>query len=90
MMVFSSNLFQWDKHTQTFVGEVSDLGPLPQGFESKNGRPGIHIKSERTGAVLWFECFHQYVNQDNELEYWRFQVYHRPTKKMISLKLYND
>jgi hypothetical protein len=90
--VIGSEQFTWSPETRSFVGEASELeGQLAQnGWDRLNyqkGEWGFHMRSQRTGKLVWFKRDHEVRDAENDLVSVEFVADHHMA---IKLTVFND
>ena len=94
MLEISSQLFTWDPKTQTFAGEASCLEHEleRQGWrrlDYRGGQWGFHMRSHRSGRLLWFQRHQEHRDPEGELTLVEFQGHLAPGQ-VIRLLVFND
>ena len=94
MLTINSDRFTWNPGFQCFAGEASDLEAelTRQGrdqLDYQGGQWGFHMRSQRTGRVLWFQRVREHRDADGELTDVEFMA-HLTSARIIQLKVFND
>lgn len=94
MLEISSQLFSWDASSDTFTGEASELeGELErQGWrrlDYRGGQWGFHMRSHRTGRILWFQRGLEHRDPEGELVHVEFRAHLTPGRQLV-LRVFND
>lgn len=92
-LVIGSENFTWDRKTQTFSAEASDLEYFMDRegrsrLDYVNGKWGFSMRSARTGRVVWFQRVREYRDRDNDLVSVLFVADLGDRK--VSLTVFND
>jgi hypothetical protein len=74
----SSAYFNWQKDTNTFVAEMSDLSkhfnPMKQVWND-SADVGFVLIGEKTDKEVIFTFSHEDKNQEGEVQGWNFEIY---------------
>jgi hypothetical protein len=94
MLIITSDLFSWNPATQCFAGEASELEAelLRQGrdrLDYRDGQWGFHMRSQRSGQVLWFQRVGEHRDAEGELTHVEFVANLSPAMR-IQLMVFND
>jgi hypothetical protein len=94
MLEISSRLFTWDSRSDTFSGEASELeGELArQGWtrlDYRGGQWGFHMRSHRTGRLLWFQRAGEHRDAEGDLLHVEFRAHLAPGRQ-LTLQVFND
>lgn len=94
MLEISSRLFTWDPATQGFAGEASCLEHelARQGWrrlDYRGGQWGFHMRSHRTGRLLWFQRVGEQRDREGELVHVEFSA-QLPPGRVLRLQVFND
>lgn len=94
MLEISSRLFTWNHGTGTFAGEASELeGELARlgwtRLDYRGGQWGFHMRSHRTGNLLWFQREIEHRDAEGDLTHVEFRANLAPGQ-WIKLVVFND
>ena len=94
MLIITSQHFSWNPATQCFAGEASELEAemLRQGatrLDHRTGQWGFHMRSHRTGQLLWFRRATEHRDADGDIVHVEFSA-NLATGKTIKLLVFND
>lgn len=94
MLEINSRLFSWDHASGTFSGEAAELEHelARQGrdrLDYRGGHWGFHMRSHRTGNLLWFQRCTEHRDAEGELTHVEFRACLAPGQA-ITLLVFND
>lgn len=94
MLEISSRLFAWNGEAMSFTGEASglELELARQGWQRldyRGGQWGFHMRSHRTGRLLWFRRMGEHRDAGGELVEVEFRANLAPGRH-IALRVLND
>ena len=94
MLEISSNLFTWIPESDTFSGEASLLEHelVRQGWgrlDYRGGQWGFHMRSSRTGRLLWFQREGEHRDAEGDLVHVEFRAHLAPGRQ-LTLQVFND
>lgn len=82
MPYLSSKLFDYDRATDTFYAEVSELGPQPFGSVFNDAiDSGFSMVSAKTAAIADFYIYNTNRDADSDVTHWLL----KPTRDTIQL-----
>ena len=90
----SSEHFTWNPETRTFAGEASELEHEMQRqghsrLDYQGGQWGFHMRSQRTGRMLWFQRVQEHRDAEGDLTHVEFHAHLTPAA-VIKLMVFND
>jgi len=94
MLVIDSDCFTWHPDLGTFAAEASDLDYQlmrqgRRGLDYRGGQWGFHMRSLRTGKLLWFQRINEERDRENELQAVVFSASLTPNRT-LRLRVFND
>jgi hypothetical protein len=94
MLEIGSEHFTWDPGSQSFAGESSELEHelARQGHDRldyRGGQWGFHMRSQRTGRLMWFQRAIEHRDADGDLTHVEFHACLEPGRR-IRLLVFND
>jgi hypothetical protein len=88
---YSSKSFTWNKETQTFSAEISDVPAVLRQMFNDSMDLGFAIQSAKTGNVVYFTLATAERDREGDMACWTFQaVSVRPGLSAIKVVVYND
>ena len=94
MLEISSKMFSWNPESLSFAGEASELehemGRQGQRrLDYRDGQWGFHMRSHRTGRLLWFQRKEEHRDAEGELTHVEFRA-HLGAGRQLTLMVFND
>jgi hypothetical protein len=88
---YSSKSFTWNKETQTFSAEISDVPAVLRQMFNDSMDLGFAMQSAKTGNVVYFTLATAERDREGDMACWTFQaVSVRPGLSAIKVVVYND
>ena len=95
MLEISSKMFSWNPESLSFAGEASELEHEMgrQGWrrlDYRGGQWGFHMRSHRTGRLLWFQRKEEHRDAEGELTHVEFRADIWNAGRQLKLMVFND
>ena len=69
MQIYKTNLFTYNKQTNTFVAEASDLNVFGGQIHRMIG-----LQSHKTNKIIYCEYIRTHINDENEITHWEYHA----------------
>ena len=92
---YSSNDFAWDKETQTFTVEISDVPAVLRQMFNDSMDLGFAMESAKTGNIVYFSLATAERDREGEMFRWTFtpadqSIYENQLLNGVKVVVYND
>ena len=91
--IYSSRNFTFLKDSKIFVGEISEVREVLRQLWNDSMDLGFGIRSEKTGAVVFFTLVNTKRDEDGDILQWEFDVFNPrqlPNLNGLTATILND
>ena len=88
---YSSNNFLWDKASQTFIADISDVPAVLRQMFNDSLDLGFAMQSAKTGDVLYFTLATAERDREGDMAVWTFEPLNcSHSLQSIKVRIFND